>query len=161
MSIPGPMKATSLTVRNTLHANETWIETLHVKNKNDGKFTDITKYVNEKVEGVIDMEIKLKTMIEEFNRAIEEIKQFKMDKNSTEQVTIVEGPQGIPGIPGPQGPPGSSGKIGPRGLRGLKGDSLNQISLASDVDLKGLKDGDVLQWSSSLNKWTAVSIYED
>ena len=30
MSIPGPMKATSLTVRNTLHANETWIETLHV-----------------------------------------------------------------------------------------------------------------------------------
>ena len=107
------------------------------------------------------MEITLKNMIEEFNRAIEEIKQFKTDKNSTEQVTTVEGPQGIPGIPGPQGPPGSSGMIGPRGLRGLKGDSLNQISLASDVDLKGLKDGDVLQWSSSLNKWTAVSIYED
>ncbi len=161
MSIPGPLKATSLTVRNTLHANESWFETLHVKNKNDGKFTDITKYVQEKIEGVIDMEIKLRKMIEEFNKAIEEVKQFKMNEQPVSQTSTVEGPPGPPGPQGSQGPPGPSGKIGPRGLRGLKGESLNQIALASDVDLKGLKDGDVLQWSTLLNKWTAVSIYEE
>jgi hypothetical protein len=162
MSVPLPMKATSLTVKNTFHANEAWLDSLNVKDTKTKKFVDISKYLNEKIECITDMEVKLKSMIVEFNKAVDEIKKLKDSLDNMCDPT--EGKQGPAGPPGPQGvpgPQGAAGKIGPRGLRGLKGDSINQISLASDVDVKKLKDGDVLSWNAKLGKWVGVSIYEE
>lgn len=161
MSIPLPMKATSLSVKNTLHANEVWIETLSVKNRETKKFVDVFKYVNDKLDSVLDMEIKLKNMITEFNKAVEEIKTLKSLENPEAAVSSVPGPPGPAGPPGPMGPSGATGKMGTRGLRGLKGDSLTQISLASDVDVKKLKDGDVLVWSAATGKWSAQNIFDE
>lgn len=159
MSVPLPMKATSLSVKNTLHANEAWIETLSIKDKNSKKFVDVSKYINDKIANVLDMEIKLKAMIDEFNKAVNEIKNIKNVKTS--DVVGKQGPIGLQGPPGPPGPAGPAGKIGARGLRGLKGESLTQLSLASDVDVKKLKDGDVLVWNESSCKWVAQSIFEE
>jgi len=161
MSVPLPMKATSLSVRNTLHANEAWIETLSIKDKGSKKFVDISKYVNEKIATVLDMEIKLKNMIEEFNQAVEDIKNIKDKTTLPSSVAGKQGPQGPQGLQGPPGPAGPAGKIGARGLRGLKGESLTQLTLASDVDAKKLRDGDVLVWNEASCKWVAQNIFED
>ena len=160
MSVPLPMKATSLSVRNTLHANEAWIETLSVKDKSSNKYMDISKYVSEKIEAVLDMEIKLKNMIEEFNKAVNDIKNIK-DKTSIPSVAGKQGPQGLQGLQGHPGPTGPAGKIGARGLRGLKGESLTKLTLASDVDAKKLRDGDVLVWNEASCKWVAQNIFEE
>ena len=162
MSVPLPMKATSLSVKNTLHANEVWAESLNVKDKKSKKYVNVSDYIEEKIENVIDMEAKLKSMIQEFNKVVNEIQVLKnsmeLPLSSKKQTSDVPGPAGPAG---PAGPTGPAGKIGPRGLRGLKGEGLTQISLASDVDVKKLKDGDVLVWSKENNKWIAQSIYEE
>lgn len=162
MSVPLPMKATSLSVKNTLHSNETWVETLYIKDKKTKKFIDVSKYIQEKIESVVDMEIKLKTMINEFEKAIGDIKNIKLQGQKQEKGQ--QGQQGPPGPQGPQGPPGppgAPGKIGPKGLRGLKGESLSTLSSASDVDTKKLSDGDVLMWNEEQSKWIPTKIFED
>lgn len=157
MSVPLPMKATSLTVKNTLHSNETWIETLHIKDKKTKKFVDVSKYIEEKIENVIDMELKLKSMIQEFEKVITSVNKIRSQEGQQGK----QGPQGPPGPPGPQGPQGATGKIGPKGLRGLKGESLTTLGSASDVDLKTLKDGDVLVWNEKQSKWIPTKIFEE
>lgn len=165
MSVPGPMKTTSLTVKNTLNANEAWIESLSIKDKSSNKFVDIYKYINEKIESIRDMEVKLTQMINEFNRAVVEIQTMKNNLDVTSSnlkvSSGVQGPVGPAGPMGPVGPMGQAGKLGLRGLRGPKGESINSISMASDVDIKNLNDGDVLIWNKEAGKWVSKSIFEE
>lgn len=154
MSVPLPMKATSLSVKNTLSAKESWIETLYIKDKETKKFIDVSKHIQEKLENITDMEIRLKQMVEEFNKAIKDIQGIN-------NLPGQKGEKGPQGERGPPGVPGTVGKMGPRGLKGPKGDSISKISMCTDVDTKSLKDGDVLVWSESVGKWTPQSIFEE
>lgn len=66
-----------------------------------------------------------------------------------------DGTPGIDGRDGLQGPPGGKGVPGPRGPRG-KVEKLQDIG---DIDLNGLGDGAILEWSASASKWV-VSLPE-
>lgn len=160
MSIPGPMKVTGLTVKNTLHASDAWIDNLAVKDKTTKKSVDIFDYVNQKVESVKALELKLNTMIKEIETAVQEITNMKINMGST-PTDIVDGAKGDKGDPGPVGPAGV-GKVGPRGLRGQRGENAaTKLSALIDVDLEDLKDGCALIYSKGDGKWTAQAIFDE
>jgi hypothetical protein len=60
--------------------------------------------------------------------------------------------QGTPGGDGPTGAPGATGATGATGPQGPAGSG--ELAADSDVSLTTLADGEVLQWSAALGKWT-------
>jgi hypothetical protein len=54
--------------------------------------------------------------------------------------------QGQQGIQGETGEQGIQGETGQQGIQGVPG--LSEVSLADDVQLENLADGDVLRWSN-------------
>lgn len=165
MSIPAPMKVTGLTVKNTLSADQAWFNRICIKQKT--KNIDIMELIDQKLQNVNLMEQKMNQALMEIQRSIQEINILKNSTPSPSELQSVQGDRGERGErgePGPVGPQGAPGKIGPRGLRGLKGekgDSITQLSLMTDVDLKGLKSGDVLVWDGDSEKWMPQSIFDE
>lgn len=163
MSVPAPMKVTGLTVKNTLHADEAWLNKLCVKDKITRKNVDIFDFVTKRLETVNLLEKKMQGMIGEIEKAVQEIHTMKENLGAVSSGTAepVEGPEGPIGPQGPQGPPGPAGKVGPRGLRGMRGEGATKISLMTDVDVSELKDGCALIWSSDAKQWQAQSIFDE
>lgn len=64
--------------------------------------------------------------------------------------------QGPPGPPGPPGPQGLQGPKGPQGPQGPQGPLKLKLSDLIDVDLNGLDEGAVLEWSTQQNKWVVA-----
>lgn len=161
MSVP-PMKVSGLTVKNTLHANDAWIENLFIKDKETKKNVEILPHINEKLKSIKEMEEKLKKTFQEMQIILKELQVMKDNLSSSSQKKeTVEGPPGPQGPPGLQGPPGPAGKQGPRGLRGQKGENgVSKLSEMNDVDITNLKDNQVLVWSESTGKWTPQNIFE-
>ena len=48
----------------------------------------------------------------------------------------------------------TTGGIGPQGPQGIQGNPGEALSAASDVQIAGLTDGDVLAYSTSVSAWT-------
>jgi hypothetical protein len=68
---------------------------------------------------------------------------------------------GVKGPKGDKGEPGESGEPGPQGPQGPKGkDGAKTLAALTDVNLDGLDDGAILQWSSKDKKWV-VSLEEE
>lgn len=65
------------------------------------------------------------------------------------------GADGKPGPEGPEGKPGLDGTDGRDGLQGPRGPKgkVEKLQDVSDVDLNGLVDGAVLEWSAAKKKW--------
>lgn len=59
-----------------------------------------------------------------------------------------QGPQGPPGAEGPQGPPG------PRGPRS----KVEKMSEIGDVDLTGLDNGSILEYSAERKMWVVTNV---
>lgn len=55
-------------------------------------------------------------------------------------------------LQGQQGETGATGEQGPQGIQGIQGiqgaPGLSEVSLADDVQLENLADGDLLRWSN-------------
>jgi hypothetical protein len=149
MSVPAPMKVTSLTVKNTLSANEAFVQKLHIKDEK--KFVNVMEFITNKLTTVNELEKKLKDSLLEIEKVINEIKNIKVN----EAPVAVKGPKGDQGIPGV---PGAPGKIGPRGLRGQ---TVNKISQLADVDTSNIKDGCALIWSEKDSKWVTQNIFDE
>ena len=66
-----------------------------------------------------------------------------------------DGEPGIDGRDGLAGPAGPKGVAGPRGPRG----KVEMLQDVGDIDLNGLADGAVLEWSADRKKWV-VSLAE-
>jgi len=155
MSVPKPGKVTSFTVKNTLNANEGWFNEFNFKV--DGKYTSIEKYVESKLQTIKDLESKLKLTIIEIEQAVQKLASSK-PQNSEKSI---QGPKGDPGIPGAPGPIGPPGKIGPKGLKGPKGDTITKLSMIQDIDMTDIKNGSVLVWNESKNKWVVNELQID
>jgi hypothetical protein len=155
-----PMKASSLSVKNSLSAEKAYIKELSIYNRGERKYTNLLEIIDTKLKSVSEMEGKLTDMIVEFNKAVEEIKTIK--NTTTTRSDPEPAKQGPPGPPGESivGPPGPPGKIGPRGLKGARCD-LPNLSSISDVDVKGIKDGDALIWNAIDGKWKVQSIFDE
>lgn len=68
---------------------------------------------------------------------------------------IGQGESGQDGRDGLAGPPGPKGPVGPRGPRG----KVEKLQDVGDIDLNGLSDGAVLEWSGERKTWV-VSLPE-
>lgn len=154
MSVPLTGKVTSLTVKNTLNANEIWSNSVNVKN--GAQYVDILKFVDSKLQEVKILEQKMNQAITTINNTLKCMDQLRTQ--SSVQTSPQPGPQGPPG---PIGPPGPQGKIGKTGLKGPKGDSITKLGTIPDVDINGLSDGCVLVWSEDKGKWVAQKIFEE
>lgn len=165
MSVPLTGKVTSLTVKNTLHANEIWTEELHIRNKNDRGYCNIIDFLEEKLLELGQMELKMKETVSLVQEAMKSLKSIPQQQSDNPTPVKGEkgdkGPQGQQGPQGPQGPQGKQGKPGLRGPQGQKGESINTLDSISDIDTSNIVDGAVLVWSSENKKWVAQNILED
>lgn len=144
MSVPLTGKVTSLTIKNTLHANEIWTESINVRNSEDRSYTNVMKYIDDKLRDIKILEDQMKSTIQAVTQAVDKIKQQPIVPPQQQSV------KGEKGDPGPQGPQGPQGKPG---LKGAKGDTIKSLSSIPDVDVSQLKNGSVLVWSEEKKKW--------
>ena len=174
MSI-APQKLSSLTVKNTLNANESFINSLNVRD-NDGKYIDIMHYLHTELTEIRKTELKLNetlivlnTMVKEFNILKLAMKEASAKGHGEPGPPGPAGPAGANGphgSQGPIGPPGPQGSLGKPGIRGLKGETgpagpqITKLGNISDIDAEGIEEGAVLVWNSSENRWKAQVIFE-
>lgn len=152
MSSVLPAKVTSLSVKNTLNANEIWVDSLNVRRDRD--YIDIAKYVDTKIEEIRAMERTIRDLETQINVTIAKLNGVVAGIKPQAGPQGPQGPQGIPGVQGPQG------KQGDQGLRGPKGDSVTKLASIPDVDVSGLVDGAALLWSDAKKCWVAQTIFE-
>lgn len=65
------------------------------------------------------------------------------------------GVDGRDGLTGSKGDKGDTGPVGPQGPRGPRG-KVEKMQDIGDVDLNGLDDGAVLEWSSDRKMWVVA-----
>ena len=154
-----PGKLSSLVIKNNLNVKEIWADSINVK-KTDGKFDNILKIIDTKLEDMKKLELTLNKSMMEINNVINELKHLKSMPSVT---TPVKGDSGQSGENGKKGDTGSPGPIGPqgkpgKGIKGPKGDSIISLAAIPDIDTSTLVDGSVLVWSADKKKWISQNL---
>jgi hypothetical protein len=96
-------------------------------------------------QALVTAELKIKELTERFDKlALEGV-----GKPGIHGAEGIAGEPGIDGRDGLQGISGTAGVAGPRGPRG----KVEKLQDVGDIDLNGLADGAVLEWSASRKLW--------